>query len=45
MVWCDGHDHSAGVEVDANETIEVVGGRSSSGDDWRLREEKRRQGQ
>ena len=27
--------------MDAKETIEVVGGQSSLGDDWRLREEKR----
>lgn len=37
MVWCNGNGHSEGVKVDANETIEVVGGQSSSGDDWRLR--------
>ena len=40
-VWCDGHGHSEGVKVDAKETIDVVSGQSSSGDDWRLREEKR----
>ena len=41
VVWCDGHGHSESVKMDAKETIKVVGGQSSSGDDWRLREEKR----